>query len=154
MVSGQDTGGQESGAERLLNAVSDYVKAPSWAPSRRVLDAHPELLSDAGEDLLGLMSDDASAAEQLYTRSGGEPAVRLLHTRIGGYLAAAARSVSIRPSRRTPAITCTWPPRRSLLPDQCRLAPSPPPLQLRMEDISLLCRMALAYAGTEPSGSE
>jgi hypothetical protein len=78
MASSHQSNKAESGADRLLRALMDFVKAPSWAASRRILDAHPELVSDAADGRLDLMIRDADAVSKLYPRLDGELATRLL----------------------------------------------------------------------------
>ncbi|MDQ7030286.1 MAG: hypothetical protein Q9O62_11165 [Ardenticatenia bacterium] len=41
----------------MLEAIRAFINADTWTESRRVLEAHPELLSDEADDLLGQLAE-------------------------------------------------------------------------------------------------
>ena len=45
----------------LLQTIQEFIRAESWAESQRILEQHPELLSDQADALLGQLLDAARA---------------------------------------------------------------------------------------------
>jgi len=41
---------------QLFDAIQAFVQADTWAASQRIIEAHPELLSDEADQLLGQMA--------------------------------------------------------------------------------------------------
>ena len=60
--------------EALPQTILTFIQAETWDESRHILDAHPELLSDETDDLLGQLVDAARA-------QGDENAVRIFDQR-------------------------------------------------------------------------
>ena len=46
---------------QLLETIFAFIQAETWAESRRIVEAHPELLSDEADGLLGQLADAARA---------------------------------------------------------------------------------------------
>ncbi len=44
-----------AGAVPLLQTLQEFIQASTWAESRRILEAHPELLADEADTLLGML---------------------------------------------------------------------------------------------------
>jgi len=61
---------ERGGATELIEVLQAFLTADTWAESRRIVEAHPELLTDAADALLGRMVDAAR-------EKGDERAVRL-----------------------------------------------------------------------------
>jgi tetratricopeptide (TPR) repeat protein len=55
--------------ERILRALQEFISAPTWAESRRVLEQHPEILDDGPDALL---EELAQARENLQARQAVE----------------------------------------------------------------------------------
>src|SRR6185437_16914259 len=52
-------------AEQTLKALMNFLHAPDWDSSRRVLDAHPELL-DVGVEMIDMMLTDPDTTALAY----------------------------------------------------------------------------------------
>jgi hypothetical protein len=63
-------------AEQTMNALMNFLHAPNWDASRRVLDAHPELLN-VGIDMIDMMLTDPATTAMAYRgRSDAETLLR------------------------------------------------------------------------------
>ena len=59
---------------RLIQTLQAFIAADTWAESRRIVEQHPELLTDETDALLGQLVDAARA-------QGDENAVRIFDQR-------------------------------------------------------------------------
>ena len=63
-------------AEQTMNALMDFLHAPNWDSSRRVLNAHPELLN-VGVEMIDMMLTDRDTTAMAYRgRSDAETLLR------------------------------------------------------------------------------
>lgn len=67
-------------ADQTMNALMNFLHAPNWDASRRVLDAHPELVN-VGADMIDMMLTDPTTTALAYRgRSDAESLLRLHRT--------------------------------------------------------------------------
>ena len=67
-----------SGADRLGREVVTFLRAPNWSVSRQVLEAHPELLNDAGYFILSSLATDPDSAVKIYPGLDEKKALELM----------------------------------------------------------------------------
>jgi hypothetical protein len=63
-------------AEQTMNALMSFLHAPNWADSRRILDAHPELVKVGVEMIDVMLSDPSTTALAYRGRSDAEALLR------------------------------------------------------------------------------
>jgi hypothetical protein len=68
----------ESGADRLLRDALAFLRAPDWPTSRQVLEAHPEILNDAGYFILSSLATDPVSAMRIYSGLEEKKALELM----------------------------------------------------------------------------
>lgn len=57
---------QRSGAERLFTNMLAFLQAPTWDGSKRIILSHPELMNDAGYQMLRFMISDRETVSWIY----------------------------------------------------------------------------------------
>jgi hypothetical protein len=82
--------------QRLSSLLQRFINAPSWAESRRIVEAHSELLSDEADALLGRLLEQYAGEAQ---------AVRILEEHRGLLRRCRARGRQRRGSPACPAGT-------------------------------------------------
>jgi hypothetical protein len=67
-----------SGADRLGREVVTFLRAPDWSASRKLLEAHPEILNDAGYFILYSLATDPVSAMRIYPGLDEKKALELM----------------------------------------------------------------------------
>jgi hypothetical protein len=67
-----------SGADRLGREVVTFLRAPNWPVSRQVLEAHTEILNDAGYFILSSLATDPVSAMKIYPGLDEKKALELM----------------------------------------------------------------------------
>ena len=62
---------QRSGDERMFTDMVAFLQAPTWDGSKRIVQSHPELMSEAGRQMLGFLLSDRESVAWVYP--GVEP---------------------------------------------------------------------------------
>lgn len=62
-------------AEQTMRAMMQFLTAPTWSDSHRVLNAHPELVN-LGAELIDVMLTDPTSVLRGLTRSEAETALK------------------------------------------------------------------------------
>lgn len=57
---------QRSGAQRMVIDMMAFLQASTWDGSKRILQSHPELMSDAGRQTLSFMMSDRESVAWIY----------------------------------------------------------------------------------------
>ncbi len=110
---------------QLFDIIQSFIQADTWAASQRIIEAHPELLSDEADRLLGQLV--ALARQQDDTQAGGaftEARQLLARCRQVGVKAAFAERAAERgeiPSELEAFLTALPPEQRQILLDAMEL---------------------------------